>query len=49
MKKERVRLSLDISPDLYERLKDLSNQLDLTVTGTIRLAIQEYIKKESTI
>lgn len=49
MKKERVRLSLDLSPDLYERLKDLSNQLDLTVTGTIRIAIQEYIKKESTI
>jgi predicted DNA-binding protein len=46
MKKERIRLSLDLSPDLYTQLKNLSDQLDLTVAGTIRVAIQEYIKKE---
>jgi predicted DNA-binding protein len=46
MKKERIRLSLDLSPELYLQLKTLSDRLDLTVTGTIRIALQEYIKQQ---
>lgn len=45
MKKERVRLSLDLSPDLYNQVKALATNLDLTVTGAIRIAIQEYLKQ----
>ena len=44
MKKERVRISLDISPELYAQVKTLSNNLDLTVNGAIRIALREYIK-----
>jgi predicted transcriptional regulator len=46
MKKERVRLSLDLSPELYAQLKDLAEVLDLTITSTIRLALQDYIKNK---
>ena len=45
MKKDRIRLSLDLSPELYEQLKSLSQKLDLTVSGTIRIALQEYMKQ----
>lgn len=45
MRKERVRLSLDLSSDLYNQVKTLANDLDLTVTGAIRIAIQEYVKQ----
>lgn len=44
MKKERVRISLDISPELYAQVKTLSDNLDLTINGAIRIALQEYIK-----
>lgn len=45
MIKERVRLSLDLSKNLYNQVKVLANNLDLTVTGVIRIAIQEYLKQ----
>lgn len=45
MKKDRIRLSLDLSPELYEQLKSLSQKLDLTVSGAIRIALQEYMKQ----
>lgn len=47
MKKERVRISLDLSPELYTQIKALSDTLDLTVNGTIRIALQEYIKQQT--
>jgi predicted DNA-binding protein len=46
MKKERVRISLDLSPELYAQIKALSDNLDLTVNGAIRIALQEYIKQQ---
>ena len=45
MKKDRVRLSLDLSSELYTEVKSLADELDLTITGAIRIAIQEYIKQ----
>ena len=49
MKKERVRLSLDLSQELYSQIKALSDKMDLTVTGAIRVALQEYIKQQKEI
>ena len=44
MKKERIRISLDITPELYAQVKILADSLDLPVNGAIRIALQEYIK-----
>ena len=46
MKKERIRISLDLSPELYAQLKMLSDDLDLTINGAIRIALQNYIKQQ---
>ena len=46
MKKERIRISLDLSPELYAQLKTLSDDLDLTINGAIRIALQNYIKQQ---
>lgn len=46
MKKERIRLSLDLSPELYSQIKELADKMDLTVAGAIRVALQEYLKQQ---
>ena len=47
MTKERVRISLDVSPELAEKLKAESDKKDITLNATIRLILQEYFNKES--
>lgn len=45
MTKERVRISLDVSPKLAEKLKAESDKKDITLNATIRLILQEYFEK----
>lgn len=42
MTKERVRISLDVSPELAEKLKAEANNKDITLNATIRLILQDY-------
>ena len=42
MTKERVRISLDVSPELAKKLKAESDAKDITLNATIRLMLQQY-------
>lgn len=42
MKKERIRINLDVSPELAEKLKAEANKKDITLNATIRLILQDY-------
>jgi hypothetical protein len=46
MTKERVRISLDVSPELAEKLKAESNKKDITLNAAIRLILQNYFEKD---
>jgi hypothetical protein len=45
MKKERIRINLDVSSELAEKLKAESDKKDITLNATIRLILQEYFEK----
>ncbi len=45
MKKERIRINLDVSPELAGKLKAESNNKDITLNATIRLILQEYFER----
>lgn len=45
MKKERVRINLDISKDLNEKLRKQAEQQDMTMNAFIRLALEKYLKE----
>ncbi len=45
MKKERIRISLDVSKELGEKIKEKEEKHDMTVNSFIRLTIREYLKK----
>ena len=44
MKRERVRINLDVSKDLNERLRKVAEEKDMTMNAFIRLAIENYLK-----
>lgn len=44
MKKERVRINLDVSPELAEKLKVEADKKDITLNATIRLILQKYFE-----
>ena len=46
MKKNHVRISLDISPELAEKLKAESEQKDITLNAALRLILQAYFEKK---
>lgn len=45
MKKNHIRISLDVSPELAEKLKAESDKKDITLNAIIRLILQEYFEK----
>jgi hypothetical protein len=45
MKKDRIRISLDVAPELAEKLKTESDKKDLTLNATIRLILQQYFEQ----
>lgn len=44
MKKDHVRISIDVSKDLNERLRKAAEEKDMTMNTFIRLAIENYLK-----
>ena len=45
MKKERIRINLDVSPELAEKLKAEADKKDITLNATIRLILQQYFEE----
>ena len=45
MKKQRVRINLDVSKELNEALRAVADKKDMTLNALIRIAIEEYLKK----
>lgn len=48
MKKERIRINLDVSPELAEKLRAEADKKDITLNATIRLILQDYFNSEAT-
>ena len=46
MKKERIRINLDVSPELAKKLKAESDAKDITLNATIRLILQQYFEEK---
>ncbi len=44
MKKERVRINLDISKELNEKLRKQANSQDMTINALIRIALEKYLE-----
>lgn len=42
MKKERIRINLDVSPELAEKLKTEADKKDIAVNAIIRIILQQY-------
>ena len=45
MKKERIRINLDISKELNEKLRAQADKQDMTMNALIRLALEKYLKE----
>ena len=45
MKKERVRINLDLSKELDEKVRKQADKQDMTINALIRLALEYYLKK----
>lgn len=45
MKKERIRINLDISKDLNEKLRKQADKQDMTMNALIRIALEKYLKE----
>ena len=45
MKKERVRINLDISKELNERRRQQADKQDLPMNALIRIALEKYLKE----
>jgi predicted HicB family RNase H-like nuclease len=44
MKKNHIRISLDVSPELAEKLKAEADKNDIALNATIRLILQQYFE-----
>lgn len=47
MKKERIRINLDVSPELAKKLKEEAEKKDIALNTTIRLILQQYFESRS--
>ena len=45
MKKERIRISLDVSKELGEKLKKQAEKQDMTMNALIRLVLEKSLKE----
>lgn len=45
MKKDHVRISIDISKELNEKLRKQTERQDMTMNALIRLALEKYLKE----
>ena len=45
MQKERIRISLDVSKDLNEKLRKQADKQDRTMNALIRIALEKYLKE----
>ena len=45
MKKERIRINLDISKELNEKLREQADKQDMTMNALIRIALEKYLKE----
>lgn len=45
MKKERIRINLDISKDLNEKLRKQADKQDMSMNALIRIALEKYLKE----
>lgn len=45
MKKEHIRISVDISKDLNEKLRKQADKQDMTMNALIRIALEKYLKE----
>ena len=46
MKKDRIRISLDVSPELAEKLKVEAAKKDIALNAIIRLILQQYFENK---
>ena len=44
MKKERIRINLDISKELNEKIRQMANDKDMTINAFIRVALEYYLE-----
>ena len=47
MKKERVRINLDVTPELAKKIKEEAEAKDITQNAMIRLMLQKYFEDKS--
>ena len=45
MQKERIRISLDVSKELNEKLRRQADKQDMTMNALIRIALEKYLKE----
>ena len=45
MKKDRIRINVDVSKELGEKLKKQAEKQDMTVNALIRIALEKYLKE----
>lgn len=45
MRKERIRISLDVSKELGEKLRKQADKQDMTMNALIRIALEKYLKE----
>ena len=45
MNKDRIRINLDVSKELGEKIKEQAEKHDMTVNAFIRIALKEYLKE----
>lgn len=45
MKKEHIRISIDISKDLNEKLRKQVDKQDMTMNALIRIALEKYLRE----
>ena len=46
MRKERVRINLDVLPELDAKLRAEADEKDITLNATIRLILQQYFENK---
>lgn len=46
MKKNRIRINLDISPELAEMIKKEAEKQDIAVNALIRIALNSYLENK---
>jgi len=45
MKKDHIRISLDLSKELNEKLRKQAENQDMTINALIRIALEKYLKE----